>query len=272
MEELRVEEVAINLKLMKLSRFYHIFNPNGTKIFNCNAYRLLLFLSGSIMNCIVVYSALGFFVELDDTLSFIDFFVTIFALMIVVFSCWRIFVFMYNVNAIHDVFSVSRFDFLKNKHCCKNLNVLSSCRDRTIGITNYFFVFSSMVMLQWILFPLGVFAFTRSEDENVRFQNILNLRFPVSTYTYNHYYFIFYLMEVVVAVFSMYAMIMPDILLMSVCWAIMGQQEVLTRAFENSTGQDDNSQKGMILQTVKCFLKRRVQRSIYKCNTGISYI
>ncbi|XP_060874501.1 uncharacterized protein LOC132948166 isoform X1 [Metopolophium dirhodum] len=241
MDKLGVEEVAINLELMKRSRFYHILNPNGTKIFNCNAYRLFLFLYGSIVNCIVVFSTLGFFVEMDDTLSFTDLFVAIFVLINFFLCYWRICVFMYNVNAIHEVLSVSRFDLLKSKHCCKHVNVLNDYRDRTIKITNYFFLFSSTVMSQWFIYPLVVIAFTRPEDENGRFQNIMNLRYPVSTYTYNHYYFIFYLMEVVVAIFTMYAMIIPDILLMCVCWAIIAQQKVLTRAFKN-IGHEDNSQ------------------------------
>jgi len=250
MDKLEVEEVAINLELMKRSRFYHIFDPNGTKIFNRNACRLLLFLYGSIANCIVAFSTLGFFVEMDDNLSFTDLFVAIFVLINFFLCYWRICVFMYNANAIHDVLSVSRFDLLKSKQCCKNVNVLNDYRDRTIKITNYFFLFSSTVMLQWFIYPLVIIAFLRPEDENGRFQNIMNLRYPVSTYTYNQYYFIFYLMEVVVAIFTMYAMIMPDILLMSVCWAIIAQQEVLTRAFKNF-GHEDNSQMGKIFFFLK---------------------
>jgi len=243
MDKLRVEEVAINLELMKRSRFYHILNPNGTKVFNCHAYRLLLFLYGFIVNCVVVYSTLGFFIGTDDTLSFADFFSVIFVLINFFLCYWRICIFLYNVNSIHDVFSVSRFDLLKSKHCRKNVNVLNGYRDRSIKITNYFVLFSSTVMMQWILYPLRAIAFTRPENENSRFQNIMNLRFPVSTNTYNQYFFGFYLIEVVVSIFIMYAMIMPDIFLMSVCWAIIAQQEVLTRAFKN-VGHEDNSQMG----------------------------
>ncbi|XP_060874506.1 uncharacterized protein LOC132948166 isoform X3 [Metopolophium dirhodum] len=261
MDKLGVEEVAINLELMKRSRFYHILNPNGTKIFNCNAYRLFLFLYGSIVNCIVVFSTLGFFVEMDDTLSFTDLFVAIFVLINFFLCYWRICVFMYNVNAIHEVLSVSRFDLLKSKHCCKHVNVLNDYRDRTIKITNYFFLFSSTVMSQWFIYPLVVIAFTRPEDENGRFQNIMNLRYPVSTYTYNHYYFIFYLMEVVVAIFTMYAMIIPDILLMCVCWAIIAQQKVLTRAFKN-IGHEDNSQM-VYYEDFKLILLDQLQLNLF---------
>lgn len=258
MRKLRAEEFAINLKLMKRSRSYQIFNPNGPKIFNCNAYRLLLVLLLVLVNCNVVYSALGFFVEMEDTLSYIDSSVIIFV-MINIFLCnWRFSVFLCNVKVIYDVFNVSRFDFFKNKHCCKYINVLTGYRDRTIKITNYFFVFSSTVMLQWILFPLVLITFTTLEDKNIRQLNIMNLRYPVSTHTYNQYYFIFYLMEVIVAIFTMYSMIIPDLLLISWCRAIMAQQEVLTQAFKYF-GQEDNSQTGnIVLNIVKRLLKRRV--------------
>ncbi|CAH1737132.1 uncharacterized protein LOC114119371 [Aphis gossypii] len=241
MHELRAEEFAINFELMKRSRFYHIFNPNGSKIFNYNAYRLLLIILLVLVNGIVVYSSLGFFVKMEDTLSYIDSSVIIFV-MINIFLCnWRFSVFLYNAKIIYDVFNVSRFDFFKSKHCCKNINVLCGHRDRTIKITNYFFVFSSTVMSQWVLFPLVLIAFTAPEDENIRQQNIMNLRYPVSTHTYNQYYYLFYLMEVIVAIFTMYSMIIPDILLMSWCWAIIAQQEILIQTFKYF-GHEDSSQ------------------------------
>ncbi|XP_060852031.1 uncharacterized protein LOC132930274 [Rhopalosiphum padi] len=239
MNKLRAEEVVVNLELMKRSMIYHIFNPNGSKIFNCN--RLLFFLYGVFLNSIFVYSASGFFVEMEDTLTYIDFSVIIFVMINFFLCSWRFCIFLYNFEIIYDLFNVSRFNFFKSKHCCKNINVLFGYRDRTIKITNYVFVFSTTVMLQWILYPLVLIAFTTPEDENIRQQNIMNLRYPVSTHNYNQYYFIFYFMEVILALFTMYAMILPDILLISWCWAIIAQQEVLTQAFK-SIGLEDNSQ------------------------------
>ena len=84
------------------------------------------------------------------------------------------------------------------------------------------------------------------------------LRYPVSTHTYNQYYFIFYLMEVVLSLFTLYAMIIPNFLLISWCWAIIAQQNVLTQTFK-SIGHEDNSQNDNILfEIVKYLLKIRV--------------
>jgi len=246
MDDLKIEEVAINLKLWKLYRFYQMLKPNNNKkIFNCNVNRLILFIYGAIVSCMVVYSTIGFFVEMDGIISEVDIFLALVIMINFFFCSWRMCLILSKCDTICDVLNVSQLNFLKSKQCHKHLNVLYKYRDRMIKITNYFLYVSLMVMLQWIIYPLVVIAFTRPEMENGRLQNVLNLRFPVSTYTYNQHYFIFYLIEVVLTIFIMYVMIMPDILIMSICCAIMAQQEVLTRAFKN-IGHEDNSQIGNI--------------------------
>jgi len=65
-------------------------------------------------------------------------------------------------------------------------------------------------------------------------------------------------MEVIVAIFTMYSMIIPDILLISWCWAIIAQQEVLTQAFKYFDHEDNSQTGNIILNIVKCLLRRRV--------------
>jgi len=86
-----------------------------------------------------------------------------------------------------------------------------------------------------------VTTFTASEVENTRLPNILNLRFPVSTQTYNQYHFIFYLMEIVITTFPIYAIIVTDTLIISFSMVIISQQEILNRAFK-SIGYEENLQ------------------------------
>lgn len=241
MDDLRIEEVSINLKLWKLYRFYHMLKPNNTKIFNCNVYRLILFIYGAIVNCVVLYSTIGFFVEMDDIISDVDIFLILFVMINFFFCSWRMCIILSKVNTICDVLKVSQLNFLKSKECLKHLNVLHEYRDRTIKITNYFFVFSVIVLVQWIVFPIMVITFTASEVENTRLPNIMNLRFPVSTQTFNQYYFIFYLMEIAISTFPIYVIIVTDTLIMSFSLVIISQQEVLNRAFK-SIGYEENLQ------------------------------
>ncbi|KAL4090821.1 hypothetical protein QTP88_025591 [Uroleucon formosanum] len=241
MDDLRIEEVAIDLKLWKLYRFYHMLKPNNTKIFNCNVYRLIFFIYGAIVNCMVLYSTIGFFVEMDDMISDVDIFLVLFVMINFFFCSWRMCIILSKSNTICEVLKVSQLNFLKSKECLKHLNVLHDHRDRTIKITNYFFVFSVIVLIQWIIFPIMVTMFTASEVENTRLPNIMNLRFPVSTQTFNQYYFIFYLMEIAISTFPIYVIIVTDTLIMSFSLVIISQQEVLNRVFK-SIGYEENLQ------------------------------
>ena len=242
MDNLRVEEVAINLKLWKLYRFYHMLKPNNyTNIFNCNVYRLILFIYGAIVNCMVIYSIIGFFVEMDDIISNVDVFLVVFVMINFFFCSWRICIILSKSDAICDVLTVSQLNFLMSKQCFKHLNVLYDYRDRTIKITNYFFVFTVIVLIQWIIFPIMLITFTESDVENIRSPNIMNLRFPVTTQTYNQYYFIFYLMEVAISAFPIYVIMVTDTLVLSFSLVIISQQEVINRVFK-SIGHEENSQ------------------------------
>ncbi|XP_026807283.1 odorant receptor 22a-like [Rhopalosiphum maidis] len=243
MDNLKIEEVAINLKLLKLYRFYHMMKPNGTKIFNCNAYRLLFFLYGAIVNSMVIYSIIGFFVDMDDSLAIsdVDLFLILFVMINFFFCSWRISFILKKSITIGDALSISRFNFFTSEHCRKHFSVLYDNRERTIKITNYFFIFSMIVLMQWIIFPIMVITFTAPDIEYYRLPNIMNLRFPVSTHTYNQYYFIFYLMEVVISTFPIYVIMVTDTLILSFSLAIISQQEVLSRAFKN-VGHKENSQ------------------------------
>ncbi|XP_060875404.1 uncharacterized protein LOC132948778 [Metopolophium dirhodum] len=242
MDDLKVEEVAINLKLWMLCRFYDMLKTNNyTKIFNCNVYCLILFIYGAIVNCMVVYSSIGFFVEMDDIISDVDVFLVLFVMINFFFCSWRICIILSKSNTICEALNVAQFNFLTSKRCFKHLNVLYNDRDRTIKITNYFFVFTVIVLIQWILFPFMVITLTESDVENSRSPNIMNLRFPVSTQTYNQYYFIFYLMEVAIAAFPIYVIIVTDTLILSFSLVIISQQEVINRAFK-SIGYEENSQ------------------------------
>jgi len=242
MDDLIVEEVAINLKLWKLYRFYHMLKTNNyIKIFNCNVYCLIFFIYGAIVSCMVIHSSIGFFVEMDDIINYVDVFLVVSVMINFFFCSWKICIVLSKSNTICEVLNVAQFNFLTSKQCFKHLNVLYDDRDRTIKITNYFFVFTVILLIQWIIFPIIVMTLTESDIENSRTPNIMNLRFPVSTQTYNQYYFIFYLMEVAIVAFPIYAVIVTDTLLLSFSLVIISQQEVINRAFK-SIGYEENSQ------------------------------
>lgn len=81
------------------------------------------------------------------------------------------------------------------------------------------------------------------KNDNRRLENVINRRYPITVNTYNQYYVLFYIIETIIAIKSLYLILMIDILLLSIGWAITVQYEVLAVAFKN-LGHDVNFQKG----------------------------
>ncbi|XP_060849780.1 odorant receptor 46a-like [Rhopalosiphum padi] len=124
--------------------------------------------------------------------------------------------------------------------------------------------------LQWFIFPLVVNVLTNLENSNIRAKNIMNLCFDVSTQTYNQYIDIFYLIETTIASLAVYILIMIDFLLISLCSAIISQQDVLINTFK-SIGHNEEPQinhykeiKSILQDQLQLNLKIKLFYSIMK--------
>lgn len=248
MDTLSIQEVAINLELLIRYRFYQMFNPNSTKIKNWNVYQLACIIFSAIAQAVIIYATFGFFVETDDNLTDIECIVIIGVHFENYILLMKISIFVYNANTIWDLFHVTRLNFLTSKLCCKHMKLLYKSRDNSIKITNAYSVFTFGVMTQWLLFPIMINTFMVPENTNHRLQNIFNFRFPVTLHNYNQYYVIFCLMEMIVAMFFLYILLMVDVFLISFCWVINAQHEVLTLAFKQIGLENEQNQgKDIIL-------------------------
>lgn len=244
MGHLNIQDVAINLELLKRYRFYQSFDPNGQKVFGVNVYRLLCIIFTMIAQLVVIYATFGYFVEMDDTVSGVEYCLIIGIQLQCYVDLAMITLLFYNSKIIWETFDVVRLNFLTSKFCCKNIKILEESRERSIKFTNYYVVLPFAVTMQWLVFPFAYKMFVDSENTNHRPQNIFNFRFPVTLYTYNKYYAIFYVMEMIVGIFFCYFLSMIDVLFMSFCWVISALYDVLTRALDQF-GQENDQQIGM---------------------------
>lgn len=228
----KIQQVAINLELLIRCRFYQMFNPNGIKIKNWNVYQLVCITLTAIAQLVIVYATFGFFVETDDYFTDIELIVIV-GVHIENYICLlKISVFLYHSNTIWDLFDVARFNFLTSKLCRNNIKLLNKSRDTSIKLTNAYSILTLGIMIQWLLFPIVINKFIAPESVNHRLHNIFNFRFPVTLHNYNNYYVIFCVMEIIVAMFFLYVLLVIDVFLISLCWVINGQHEVLTLAFK----------------------------------------
>lgn len=103
-------------------------------------------------------------------------------------------------------------------------------------------------MCLWITGPFIVHrenpdqSFDARVNVSRRYENIININFPVTVQTYNEHYFVFYTMEVAIGACIVYGSVVFDVFLMSFCWIVSAHYQSVTTAFEQF-GHDGRSLK-----------------------------
>lgn len=245
MNPIENQQVAINLALYKWFRLYHIFDPNSMQICGYHFYRITGVLFTIVVQCCILFGLLGCFVEMEDTIDGFDLFVFIFFNLINFLSVLKICVFLYEANKTWDLLDLTYIHFLKSKHCEKHTKKLELVRDKSIKLTNFVFGSAAITFVIWMIYPLvtNSFLIKTGNPLNRRYQNIFNLRYPVSIHIYNQYYYVFFGIEVIVGIFQLYSSVLIDTFLVSLCWVLITQYEILKNAFEN-VGNEYELQKG----------------------------
>lgn len=246
MDGLKSQDVAINLELMKRCGIFQMINKNNKTIFNWNPYRISFFAFAVYIQCLVLFIISGLFIKTNVIKS--NEFEIILSLhsSVQLFLClWKIFIFLYKINTTDFtvLFDVTRLNFMTSKRCCKHIIIMRKCRKKIIKTTNCFFYFMNLLIVEWILCPLVINKFMTDENANQScLQNIFNFRYPIAPHTYNQYYVIFFVIETTIILFIPYAIFIFDVYVLSLCFIINTQFEVLSRAFE-SIGHEEIPEK-----------------------------
>lgn len=249
MDRLRDKDVTIHLDLMVRFGFYQIFNPNSKKIFNCNVYQFFLIVITVVEYCALTFGMLGCFVKTGDFTQ------NLLLLCIILYNhiiIGRLIIYLYNTCTFWSVLNIAKINFLTSKQCRKNDKILYEYGKRSRKLLNVFFIVVVSTFVQWIIFPL-VFKSFNEETENLnnkRTMNIIDMRYPVSTYTYNQYYIWFYLIDLIITTYVMLGSIIFDSFLFMFCFVIIAQNRVLAQSFKN-IGYENKSQTGNYITKLK---------------------
>lgn len=244
MNSLGNNDVAFNLALFNKLRFYHIFEPNGTKIFNYNAYKIACVISIVYILSVNIWGLLGIMYTSGDEMDEIGFMQLLYSHLHCLQTSFKIAVCIYKADEIWDVLDVTRVNFMNSARCSKHIRILHEGRDTSIKITNFLYGFITLTIFVWFAFPLFVNVTTANGVINGRrYENILNFRFPVTTQSYNRHYVWFYAAEVIVTIYLGYSILNIDILLISLVYVFIAQYEMHARAFED-VGHDQDIRQG----------------------------
>lgn len=243
MDVLNDNEVIINMKLLKQSRFYSLIDPNGKRILGYSIYRLVFIIIFITVHTLVVYSNLGLFVEVNYELSNIEFFLIIFADLLNFLTFYKTCILLYYVDKIMDLFDVTQINFLTSKHCRKNKDILYGYRNTINKFTNFYCIFCMVVIFQWIVFAFLGHVFATDKNADNRIPSVINMPFPVSIRVFNQYYGIFFVFESVMGIFLLYCVLMIDTYLLSYGWIIIAQYEVVALAFKGIEHEDQRDKR-----------------------------
>ncbi|XP_022163441.1 uncharacterized protein LOC111028952, partial [Myzus persicae] len=255
METFNDHTATINLKILKQYGFYQMLDPNSKKIFGWNVYWIFFIILTLITECLICFGNFGFFLELEDTIDATDLFLIIFSNLLSHSASLKMIILIINRKKILDLLDVTDLIFLKSRPCRDNIKILYTHCSRALQLTNIYFYTVAIVLFEWIIFPIIVNSFIEYNNANQRLDNVINRQYPVGVNTYNKYYILFYVFEITIGIKSVYLVLMIDVLLLSIGWAITVQYEVLAAAFKN-IGHNKNLQKDHnydVVDDYKCF-------------------
>lgn len=251
MSSLENQEVAYNKPLYKFAHMYQIFDPKSIRVFNCHVHRLTGILITVFVECFIFFGMLGLVMKMEDNIDNIDLVILLFLFMFNFSSLLKLCVFIKEAKTIWTLLDVTRIQFFKSHHCRKHFNKLKKRKDELIQLTNYTFGLSILTYIVWIVYPICANSFMEtSENVNQRYLNVLNLRYPVSIYTYNKYFYIWYAVEVVAAGYFCFSTII-DTFLVSLCYILITQYEVLAQSFGNIRFPDGLQNRKSIFKRFK---------------------
>jgi hypothetical protein len=228
-------ELFIHFKLFKLFHIFHLFDPKCKKLWNFNVYHLAWYAVNCVIGCTITFGLMGYFTEMEDVFNIINH-IQIISCNLTYYLCLvKSITFFYKANDIWNLLNVTRIHFMTSTQCQKHFEILHKYRKKLIKITNYIIIFASILAIQWFLYPLLMMLLHKehANQSNQRFENIINLQFPVTISYYNNNFVIFYIIELSITLVLLYMYLLSEVFFISLCFAFIAQYEVIKITYEN---------------------------------------
>jgi len=225
---------VLNIKLAKLIGLYQTLDPGTVKYLRKNVYHI-------VMACIMLYmcvgsmilSLSGFYywtVNMPISIDYIWKAVTSFYLI------YKLWIIIRHSDDIWNCLSITRYGFTTFSN--RNRYILDRWRGRSVWLTTIYAV-TYYLMLAFYLGGTLVYRkdifLVKNLDGSVGFyrQNVLNYYHIVSDETYNAHYYTFYFFETLQIALMILFYLIFDTLLVTLCFAICGQMQMICSAFES---------------------------------------
>lgn len=241
------KKYAINLWLFKLIGFYQMFNPKSLKMFGHNVHNIIHCILIILTTAMTAFGFIGFFYNVDGSsnIGFKDMQMMFYITCIVVGNL-KLIILINNVNKIWKFFEMFHETFLSSKHCKLELYKLKSYKSNFSKVFSLYLFLFSMTVVLWILTPIFLNSHLLNketqENENIRFINSINMRFPVTVETYNSFYNFFFMLESTMVAYAGYGLVTFDLFVIALLLLISTQYEIVSSAYENLKFVDENGE------------------------------
>jgi len=226
---------VFNKTVAKRLGLYQMLDPETTKYRGKNVYRILMtliMLYVSAFGVILILSGVYYWTQ--NILLSIDYLWKAISPFIMSHGMWVI---LHHSNDIWNCLSITRYGFTSFSNW--NRHILDRWRERSVWLTTVYAItyYSSLAfyLASTLVFRKDMLPF-KNHDGSVGFyrQNVVNFYFIVSDETYNAHYYVFYFFEALYLILMVLIFLIFDILLITLCFAICCQMQMICFAFESA--------------------------------------
>jgi len=155
---------------------------------------------------------------------------------------------VYNADKIWDILDISRSNFITYKQFSEDIKIQRDFCYTTNKITNFLCIFIINLVVVWSIFPLILNSFMGKSNEGIRrYENVINLRFPVSIQVFNDFFVFFYAIEVIALVFIAYAVLVVDtFLIIHISRVLLALYDISTKSF-SCIGYEQQFKNGKLM-------------------------
>lgn len=225
------KNTILNMRLSKIIGLCEILHPSNSKIFGYNISHVVVtfFLLYEII--ILTLCLVGIYFWMSNMLQVV---LQLTILPNFSFGCYKMFILIRKTDKIRRSTKLVCNDFMKFKHY-ENV-FFNNFRMKSILSTYTYVIMGNFILLVWSISPIifNTNYIILKNPNGVRHSyrlSAFNMFFPVSSETYNNYFIIFHILEVVFGfVYVIFSHIF-DTLLISMCFAISSNLKTIGNAY-----------------------------------------
>lgn len=221
------EDHVFNFKLCNSFGLYQILNPNTVKLYNHNAYHVIVVVICVYMFSSMIPSIICIRNFMNDTIEFTYYIGLIEQILFVIYKMLNI---VYYSNDIWKFIANTRFETMSSG--LYDINIFKHWQKHSVNIAITYVIMFGLIVVIWTLNP---FIFNTSKvslknaDNSYNYYrlNIYNIYLPVSDELYNKYFIVFFIIDLTVAILFSICAFIYDIYMVMACYTLICQLEII---------------------------------------------